>query len=309
MQGLDTGTSNTRNLATNLWETPALLLCLASFFWALNPIVGRAAKDLLSPVTLAFWRWVVALVFVLPFAWRHFRVDLPVIFGAWRFLGLLGAFGVGLFSFLVYQSLQFTTATNNLLLQSTMPVMTLLMPVVIFRERLSVIFLGCALLSIVGIVWILTKGQPGDLRWNALNIGDILAVSAVFLYSAYATFLRRAPAMHHLSLLVALFGVGTAALSVPYAMHLLITGLTVPSPTAVASLLYVGIFPSLVSYALFNRAVALIGSGRVGIYMNLPSVFGVLMAVPLLGERFERYHLIGSLMVVGSIFLSRRVKN
>ncbi|PKB13635.1 drug/metabolite transporter (DMT)-like permease [Novosphingobium kunmingense] len=308
MQGSDQNTSVIQGLGSKLWQAPALLLCLASFFWALNPIVGRAAKDMLSPVTLAFWRWVVALVFVIPFAWRHARADWPVIAGAWRFLGLLGAFGVGLFSFLVYQSLQFTTATNNLLLQSTMPVMTLLMPVVLFRERVRPIFLACALLSIAGVVWIMTAGQPNDLRWDALNSGDLLSVSAVFLYSAYATFLRRAPAMHHLSLLVVLFGVGIATLCGPYSLHLLRSGLTVPSPAAVCSLLYVGIFPSLVSYALFNRAVALIGSGRAGLYMNLPSVFGLLMAVPLLGERFEPYHLIGAFMVVGSILLSRQVR-
>lgn len=309
MQSLDSNRPILRRLGAKLWHTPPLLLCLASIFWALNPIVGRATKDLLSPVTLAFWRWVVALVFVLPFAWRHFRPDLPIIVGALRFLGFLGAIGVGLFSFLVYQSLQFTTATNNLLLQSTMPVMTLLMPVVIFRERLRPIFLACALLSIAGVVWIITKGQPACLRWDALNVGDLLAISAVFLYSAYATFLRRAPTMNHLSLLVVLFGVGIAALSAPYAWHIWQTGPSVPSPAAVASLLYIGIFPSLLSYTLFNRAVALIGSGKAGIYMNLPSVFGVLMAVPLLGERFEPYHLIGSLMVVGSILLSRQVKN
>ena len=308
MQDADRNTSSILGLVSRLWQSPALLLCLASFFWALNPIVGRAAKDLLSPVTLAFWRWVVALVFVLPFAWRHLRDDLSAIVGGWRFLGLLGAVGVGLVSFLVYQSLQFTTATNNLLLQSTMPVMTLLMPVVLFRERVRPILLVCALLSITGIAWIMTKGHPDYLRWDALNRGDLLAIIAVFLYSAYATFLRRAPAMHHLSLLAVLFGVGIAALSVPYAWHLWWAGLTVASPAALASLLYIGIFPSLLSYALFNRAVALVGSGRAGVYMNLPSVFGVLMAVPLLGERFAKYHLIGSLLVVASILLSRRVK-
>jgi drug/metabolite transporter (DMT)-like permease len=274
----------------------------------MNPIVGRAARDLLSPVTSAFWRWAIALLVLLPFAWRHFKGDLPTIRGEWRFLGLLGACGVGLFSYLVYLSLQLTTATNNLLLQSAMPIMTLIMPAILFRERTHWIYFLCALLSTAGIAWIMLKGQPGNLRWDTLNIGDLVALAAVFLYSAYATFLRKTPAMHHLSLLVALFGVGCASLSVPYALHLWQQGLALPSPATVGALLYVGIFPSLASYALFNRAVALIGSGRAGIYMNLPSVFGVLIAVPLLGERFEQYHLIGALIVVGSILLSRQVK-
>jgi len=291
-----------------LWRSPALLLVLASFFWSLNPIVGRAARDLLEPVSIAFWRWVVALALIIPFAWNHIRRDLRTVRQAWMFLSLLGAAGLGLFAYLVYASLQFTTATNNLLLQATMPIMTLVMPAVIFRDRIPPIYFACALLSIAGIVWIMTRGDPANLQLSDLNVGDVLALAAVFLYSAYATFLRKAPTIHHLTLLSVLFAVGAASLAVPYGIHLLTRGVSLPPLAAVASILYVGIFPSLASYALFNRAVALIGSSRAGIYMNLPAVFGVLMAVPLLGERFESYHLLGSLMVVASILASRRVK-
>jgi len=291
-----------------LWRSPALLLILASFFWALNPIVGRAAREFLDPVSLAFWRWVVALGLVAPFAWKHVRADMDLIKRSWLFLMLLGTAGLGLFAYLVYASLQLTTATNNLLLQATMPIMTLVMPAVLFRDRIPRVYFACAVISIVGIVWIMTRGNPSNLRLSELNLGDLLALAAVFLYSAYATFLRKAPGVHHLTLLSVLFAVGAASLAVPYCLHLLDVGMSAPPPEAVASILYVGIFPSLASYALFNRAVALIGSSRAGIYMNLPAVFGVLMAVPILGERFETHHFIGSLMVVASILISRLVK-
>lgn len=291
-----------------LWQSPALLLILASFFWALNPVVGRAARDFLDPVSLAFWRWMVALVLVTPFAWKHVRDDLALIKRSWAFLAFLGTAGLGLFAFLVYASLQLTTATNNLLLQATMPIMTLVMPAVLFRDRIPSVYFACAVLSIGGIAWIMTRGNPSNLRLSELNLGDLLALAAVFLYSAYATFLRKAPSVHHLTLLSVLFAVGATSLAVPYTLHLLDAGVSAPPPEAVASILYVGIFPSLASYALFNRAVALIGSSRAGIYMNLPAVFGVLMAVPILGERFEAYHVVGSLMVVASILISRLVK-
>ena len=293
---------------SRLWDTPTLLLCLASFFWALNPIVGRAIRNDLAPATIGFWRWLIAATCVLPFAWRHLRGDLPIISRSWTFLGFLGFFGVGVFSLLVYSSLQLTTATNNLLLQSTMPIMTLIMPAVIFRERVALLYFFCAGLSILGVVWFMTEGHPMNLRIGELNVGDLLALAAVFLYSAYATFLRKAPPLHHLSLLVALFVSGTVSLAIPYVRHLALAGTSDLSLTAIGALLYIGIFPSLVSYALFNRAVVLIGSVRAGIYMNLPAIFGVLMAVPLLGERFERYHLVGSLIIFASILLSRKVK-
>jgi len=308
LEGGGDTTAFTRAQRPALWRSPVLLLVLASLFWALNPIVGRAARDVLEPVSIAFWRWVVALVLIAPFAWGHVRDDLPSIKRSWAFLTLLGTAGLGLFAYLVYASLQLTTATNNLLLQATMPIMTLIMPAVIFRDRVPPIYFACATLSIVGIVWIMARGDPTNLRLSALNLGDLLALAAVFLYAAYATFLRKAPAVHHLTLLSVLFAVGAGSLAVPYGFHLLENGVSLPTPEAIGSILYVGIFPSLASYALFNRAVVLIGSSRAGIYMNLPAVFGVLMAVPILGERFEHFHLVGSLMVVASIVISRRAE-
>lgn len=309
MQKSDASKSLVRGLVLKFWHAPTLLLGLACFFWALNPIVGRAVRDLLSPVTIAFWRWFIALAVLLPFAWPNLRMDIPAIRHSWQFLAALGFFGVGLFSFLVYSSLQLTTATNNLLLQSAMPMMALVMPAVFFRERILLLHYVCAVMSIVGAGCLVTKGELSNLNLEALNSGDLLALAAVFLYAAYATFLRKAPQLHHLSLLAVLFAVGVVSLAVPYGLHLYHTGLSKLSFASVSALLFIGVFPSLFSYGLFNRSVALIGSARAGIYLNLPAVFGVLMAVPLLGERFEHYHWVGSIVIVASILLSRRVRN
>ncbi|QGN56307.1 EamA family transporter [Novosphingobium sp. Gsoil 351] len=289
-----------------MWNSPTLLLCLASFFWALNPIVGRAVRDLISPLSLAFWRWVIALMFVLPLAWRHIGADRQILRVSWRLLGLLGFFGVGLFAYVVYWSLQLTTATNSLLLQSTMPIMTLAMPTILFGERLRPLLAVSAGLSFTGIAWIVTKGHPLDLRWSAVNNGDLLALAGVFLYSAYATFLRKVPTMHHLTLLATLFAVGIGTLVIPYFGGLVRSGPSIPTLAVVFAVLYVGIFPSLIAYGFFNRSVALIGSARAGVYMNLPTVFGVVLAIPLLGERVASYHFAGAAMVIAAILISRR---
>ncbi|GGN63044.1 hypothetical protein GCM10011349_47260 [Novosphingobium indicum] len=185
--------------------------------------------------------------------------------------------------------------------------MTLIMPAVIFRERVASLQFVCAGLSILGAVWIITEGDLFNLHLASLNAGDLLALAAVFLYAAYATSLRRAPQLHHFSLLVVLFAAGIVSLSAPYGLQMLLNGTSDLPLTSIGALVFIGIFPSLVSYALFNRAVALIGSVRAGLFMNLPAVFGVLMAVPLLGERFAHYHLVGSLLIVVSLLLSRKV--
>lgn len=294
-----------RGVGPAIWNSPTLLLCLASLSWALNPIIGRAVRDLVSPSSLAFWRWTVAFLCVLPFAWRHLKDDWPTLRHSWLFLTLLGFFGVGLFSYIVYVALQYTTATNNLLLQSIMPIMTLVMPAVLFGERLRPLLALGAVLSFAGIMWIVTKGHPFDLQGSAINRGDLLSITGVFLYSVYATFLRKVPAVHHLTLLAALFAIGAGSMAVPYAAKLASNGVLMPPVEVVAAILYVGVFPSLVAYGLFNRAVVLIGSVRAGIYMNLPPVFGVALAVPLLGEELGLYHLVGAVMIIIAIAISR----
>ncbi|WP_339692805.1 DMT family transporter [uncultured Parasphingorhabdus sp.] len=295
-----------RGAGPAIWNSPTLLLCLASFFWALNPIVGRAARDLISPLSLAFWRWVVAFLFLLPFAWRYIKADSQALRESWLGLVLLGLFGVGLFSYLVYSALQYTTATNSLMLQAIMPIMTIVIPAVVFGERLRPLLVLSAGLSFVGVIWIVTKGHPFALQWSALNRGDLLAVTAVFLYSAYATFLRKVPAVHHLTLLAVLFAIGAASLAIPYFTMLASKGLSLPPAEVVAAVLYVGIFPSLAAYGLFNRSVVLIGSVRAGVYMNLPTVFGVGLAIPLLGEYLSSYHFVGAIMIIAAIAISRR---
>ena len=295
-----------RGGALALWSSPSLLLILASLFWALNPIVGRAVRDLVSPLSLAFWRWVIAFLFVLPFAWRQLKADCQTLHEASLPLGLLGFFGVGLFGYVVYWSLQLTTATNSLLLQSVMPIMTLALPTVLFGELLRPRLVLSAGLSFVGVVWIVTMGRPLGLSWDSLNRGDLLAITGVFLYSTYATFLRKVPAMHHLSLLAVLFAVGVVTLAVPYLAELLRGRPSLPTREVVGAVLYVGIFPSLIAYGFFNRAVALIGSARAGVYMNLPTVFGIGLAIPLLGERLAPYHLVGAAMVTVAILISRK---
>jgi len=224
-------------------------------------------------------------------------------------LGLMGIFGVGLFAYTVYWSLQLTTATNNLLLQSTMPIMTLAIPTVIFGERVRPLLVASAALSFVGVVWIMTKGQPLALHIGELNRGDLLSLTSVFLYSIYATFLRKVPAIHHITLLAVLFAVGMGTLAVPYVNSLAESRIAIPNIEVIGAVLYVGIFPSLIAYAFFNRSVALIGSVRAGVYMNLPPVFGVFLAVLLLGESLEAYHLVGAAIVVFGILISQRQKH
>lgn len=106
---------------------PFLLLTLTSLFWAGNFVMGRAVKSSIPPISLAFWRWTLALVILVPFSLPHLRAQLPLLRQNWRLLAVYGVLGVTCFNTFVYIGLHSTTATNALLLNSVIPILIVLL--------------------------------------------------------------------------------------------------------------------------------------------------------------------------------------
>ncbi|RYD42170.1 MAG: EamA family transporter [Sphingomonadales bacterium] len=112
--------------AAAIWSRAYPLLTVTALFWAGNSIVGRAARDLVPPAALSFWRWTFALLLLLPLAWPHLNRDWPVLRANWPIVALLGALAIGSFNILLYTGLQSTTALNSMLIQSALPAVVLI---------------------------------------------------------------------------------------------------------------------------------------------------------------------------------------
>jgi drug/metabolite transporter (DMT)-like permease len=293
-----------------LWRNASALLIAASLFWAINPLVGRAVRDLIDPVSLSFWRWTVAFMLVLAVGHKAIRQDLGEIWRSWRILLLLGLLGIGLFSTLVYWALRHTTATNNLMMQSASAPLLIVISAALFRERATKAQLAAAGLSVLGLIIFVSQGSLASILTFRFNRGDAASLLAVLLYAFYSALLRKRPAIHPLSLLASLFAVGIITLLPAYAYGL--TSTTVPENVGMvtaAAILYVAVFPSFLSFLFFNRAVELIGPIRAGPYLNLPPVFGTGLAILLLGERIALYHLIGGAMIAAGIWCTHYSRN
>ena len=137
-----TARSKMRSARTRLvnwiWSRPYLLLTFTALFWAGNSLVGRAARNVMPPVSLAFWRWALALLLLLPFAWPHLGRDWRVLRVNWKWVMVLGTLGIGTFNTLLYTGLQTTTAVNGLLLQSLQPALILMLGALIFGENVRI---------------------------------------------------------------------------------------------------------------------------------------------------------------------------
>lgn len=295
-------------LGRRLWGSASFLLVVATLTWSGNFVVGRAVREAVPPVALAFWRWAIALLLVIGFAWPHLRRDREALWGRWRVILALSALGVAAFNTLIYIGLRTTTAINALLLQSTMPLIIVLCSFLIFRERVRPLQLLAVAISLVGVVAIVARGSLQNLLELSLTPGDGWVFLAVIGYALYSVLLKRRPQVHPLSLVAVTFALGTAMLVPPYLWeHLTVEPLR-PGTAALAAIAYVAVFPSLVAYLCFNRAVELIGANRAGQYLHLMPVFGTLLAALFLGEMLRGYHLAGIALIGAGIWLATQSK-
>ena len=284
---------------------PYLLLIIAALSFGGNWVVGRALQDAVPPFAMAFWRWLLALAILMPFAWTPLARDFPEMRRSWKLLFALGAAGVGGFAILSYWGLKFTAAINGALLNSSMPlfIITLSWAVlglrVVARQSLGL------LLSFTGVLCLISRGDPAVLLGLTMNVGDLMILAGMMCWSIYTVCLRWRPqSLHPMSFLFATILAG-ALLCFPLYVWEHASGERIrwDSGTA-AGLLYLALFPSLIAFICWNHAVKTVGPNVAGLFLHLVPVFGTLFSMIFLGERLHWYHLGSALLVFAGIALT-----
>lgn len=289
-----------------LWSRAYLLLAMTALFWAGNSVVGRAARDLVPPAALSFWRWTFALALLLPLAWPHLKRDWPVLRAHWPVMAILGALGIGAFNTLLYTGLQTTTAINSMLIQSAQPALILIVGALVMRDRTTGRQIVGVAVSLAGVLIILSRGDAGLLLALQLNGGDATIAFAVLLWAFYSVTLRKRPPVHPLSFLAASILVGLVVIIPVYAHEVWSGRLIVPATSSALAIAYVAIFPSFLAYLFFNRGVELIGSAATAQYMNVMPLMGAGLAMLFLGETLHLFHVAGLILVVAGILVAGR---
>ena len=286
--------------------SPHLLLALANLFWAGNWIVGRAFRDNVPPVALSFWRWTIALAFILPLAWPHLRRDWPRLKAAWRWMIPFGLLSTACYNALCYVGLQYTTVINGLLLNSFIPVVIVFLGWAFLGKRLRPIeALGVAV-SFSGVLAIVARGDAAMLAGLHLNVGDVWILASVLAWAAYTLMLPHRPQTHPLSFLAAISVIGLIALAPAYAWEMAAGKLVVPTPAALAGIVYTGVFPAFLGYIFWNRGVTTVGPATAGLFLHLMPAFGIILSVVFLDERPAGYHLAGIVLIFTGIWLNTR---
>ena len=293
--------------ATRFHANPYLLLTLTALFWSGNMVLGRGIRADVPPLALAFWRWAIAFVLVLPLALPHLKQQWPLLRAGWKPVLFLGLVGVGGYNTFAYISLQYTAATNAVLLNSFIPIVTIAISWAFLGKRLHRLEGLGVFISLAGALTIVARGDPAVLAHLNLNIGDVWMLGAVLVWAIYTVGLAWRPAgVHPMLMLAAMTAVGLATLAPAYAWEMMQGRRINVSIGSLASLAYVGIFPSFLGYIFYNRGVAEVGANKASLFIHLMPVFGTLLAAVFLAEIPHWYHYLGIGLIFTGIWLTMR---
>ncbi|MGO9544705.1 MAG: DMT family transporter [Rhodomicrobium sp.] len=290
----------------SIFNRPRLLLTLTAAFWAGNMVLGRAISGVIPPVTLACLRWTLASLIFLPFAWPYLRKDAHEIWCSRLILLFLGFIGPACYNTLSYLGLVSTEALNGLILSAAGPVFIAVTAWSIFGDRPGAGQLAGMAIGFFGVILVVAKGDLMSLAAFRFNRGDLLVLAGMTCWSVYTAFLRKRPRMSWQSYNFVTYAIAAIA-NVPLAFAEYRLGYTMTANWATAAaIFYVAIFPSLVAYVFYNRAVELLGPAPAGLYLFLIPVFGALLATILLHEKLQMFHAAGFALIIAGVLIGSR---
>lgn len=286
---------------------PYLLLTLTSLFWSGNMVVGRGIRGDVPPLALAFWRWLIAFLLVAPLAWPHLKAQWPLLRRGWKPVVVLGLLGIGGYNTFAYLALQSTSATNAVLLNSFIPVGTIAISWAFLGKHLARAQAIGVLISLAGALTIVARGDLMVLAHLNLNIGDAWMLMAVLVWALYTVGLAWRPTgVHPMLMLAAMTLVGLCALFPAYLWEMAQGRHINLHAGSLASLAYVGIFPSFVGYIFYNRGITEVGASKGSLFIHLMPVFGTLLSALFLGEIPLWYHYLGIALIFAGIWLTMK---
>ena len=274
-----------------------IVLCLASLFWSGNFVIGRLAsvESLVSPLSLGFYRWVIAFVILTPFCFSKAFNELPLLKKQPGMIFLIILTGPTLFNSLVYLGLTATTVINALLIISTTPMLIILFNKILYRIDTNRYQMLGIIISLLGVSFVIAKGNYQNIFQSDFYSGDLFILLAVTSWALYSIFLKKnETGVSGFSFLYISFGLTVILLFPVYLFDIFIQGNYLKlSNQSLLAIGYTGIFPSIFSYICWNTGVALIGANKSGPYLHLMPIFGGILAFFIFQETLQIYHYAG----------------
>ncbi|MDD9339739.1 MAG: DMT family transporter [Providencia heimbachae] len=278
---------------------------IAVLLWSMNAIVNKAASTAIDPAAISFYRWALALVVMTPFVLRSVLRNRKVVMQHWWQLAILGALGMMLYQSLAYYAAHSVSATFMGIMNSLIPLLTVVISIFVLRVIPTVGIVVGSALSLLGLLWLVSQGNPASMLSNGLGQGELMMLIASAAYARYGVLTKRWAIQLSSwdSLYVQIF-FGLILLTPNF---LFAKDVTLNSDN-IGLVIFAGIAASIVAPALWIQGVMRLGANTTSIFMNLAPVFTAIIAIFALGEELRSYHLIGGGIVLLGVMLAQQLR-
>ncbi|NRA19062.1 MAG: DMT family transporter [Oceanospirillaceae bacterium] len=290
-----------------------ILLLLSPALLASNVIIAKAVVDIIPPFTLAFSRWLVTVLLLLPFVGSHLWRARAIIKKEWRQLLVLGFLGMGVCGAFPYIGAQTTSATNIGLIYAFSPIFIIVFSRLFYAVQLTKRQLLGVLFAFVGVLVIVAKGDVQVLQDLSFTEGDLWIVGAAAgwgFYSLWQGYLKS-----ELSLLIrfSAMAVGGAIVLLPFAAVELYQQLPIVwdpqvGQTIIVTIIFLAVVSSIASYAAYAQIQVLLGASVASLVMYALPLYTAALAWLILDEQLHSFHLFGAALILPGLFLAAKVK-
>ena len=297
----------TENLISNNYKAYFLLI-LTALFWSGNFIVGKAASIYeIPPFSLNFYRWLFAFIILFPFTYKEILDNKKYILENIGFFIILGITSITIFNSIVYYSLYHTQVISGVLMISTIPVWIMFIASLLKIERTNIFQIIGVVLSLTGVICIITKADFELIKNLDFNKGDLSMVIAMFSWAIYSALLRKKTyKVSQIALLEVIIICGFVFLIPVYFIEMSLGYEVVLHIPFILTLTYVVLFPGIIAFLFWIKGIAFIGANRAGVFLHLMPIFGAIMAMLIFKEKFMLYHFLGAVFIIVGIILSNR---
>ena len=287
--------------------SPFVLLSLSSLFWSFNFIIGKLVVDVVPPATITFFRWLLPLLFYLPFVWSDIRDNWEVYRRHWLLVLGLGATGYSLNSFTVYEAVRYTSTINTSFINAFNPVLIALTGFLLYRYKTSAAQIMGFILSLAGVIWIIFKGNPVLIMSLETNSGDLFMLGSNLAWSIHTIVYKRYTEQLPAKSLFVVMMLGGVLVTIPFMAVENLTGgsgwIMQVSLRHIIGIVCLSIFPSVLAYRFWNQALDKVAANKVAVFQYLIPVYTVIISLLLLDERLQSFQVIGGLLIFVGVLL------
>jgi drug/metabolite transporter (DMT)-like permease len=282
------------------------LITLCVLFWSGNFVIGRFIKDDITALELSFFRWFFVFLIISPILIIRHKNIFNSLRENFKILTLLAILGITTFNTLLYFALTATTSTNALILNSTVPILVLILSYFILKQKIYLYQFTGIVLSTFGVVFLILKADISNMLRLEFNQGDILIIISSTAWALYSVLVKFKPKdLNDFEYFATIVTIGLLLLLPFY----LAQGYSMQKELAVLKnnyliFLYVSIFASITSYYLWHYGIEKIGASKTAQFTHLMPLFGIVLASIFLQETLEIYHLLGAVFIAFGIYLS-----